>query len=31
MIELKNAGKKYQQGEREVHALRNVSLFIKKR
>src|SRR5574337_505974 len=30
MIELKNAGKKYQQGTREVHALRNVSLFIKK-
>ncbi len=30
MIELKNAGKKYQQGAREVHALRDVSLFIKK-
>lgn len=30
MIELKNAGKKYQQGTREVHALRDVSLFIKK-
>ena len=30
MIELKNAGKKYQQGSREVHALRDVSLFIQK-
>jgi putative ABC transport system ATP-binding protein len=30
MIELKNAGKKYQQGAREVHALRDVSLSIKK-
>jgi putative ABC transport system ATP-binding protein len=30
MIELKNAGKKYQQGAREVHALRDISLFIKK-
>ena len=30
MIELKNASKKYQQGAREVHALRDVSLFIKK-
>lgn len=30
MIELKNASKKYQQGSREVHALRNVSLFIRK-
>jgi putative ABC transport system ATP-binding protein len=30
MIELKNAGKKYQQGSREVHALRSISLFIKK-
>jgi putative ABC transport system ATP-binding protein len=28
MIELKNACKKYRQGEREVHALRNVSLSI---
>ncbi len=30
MIELKNASKKYQQGAREVHALRDISLFIKK-
>lgn len=30
MIELRNAGKKYQQGAREVHALRDVSLSIKK-
>src|SRR5512137_2170806 len=30
MIELKNASKKYQQGSREVHALRNVSLTINK-
>jgi len=30
MIELKNASKKYRQGAREVHALRNVSLSIKK-
>jgi putative ABC transport system ATP-binding protein len=30
MIELKNASKKYQQGAREVHALRNVTLSIKK-
>ncbi|MGE5172820.1 MAG: ABC transporter ATP-binding protein [Betaproteobacteria bacterium] len=30
MIELKNASKKYQQGSREVHALRGVSLSIKK-
>ncbi len=30
MIELKNASKKYQQGSREVHALRDVSLSIKK-
>jgi putative ABC transport system ATP-binding protein len=30
MIELKNAGKKYQQGSREVHALRDISLSIKK-
>lgn len=30
MIELKNASKKYQQGEREVHALRDVSLSIRK-
>jgi putative ABC transport system ATP-binding protein len=30
MIELKNASKKYRQGSREVHALRNVSLSIKK-
>lgn len=30
MIELKNAGKKYQRGEREVHALRSVSLSIGK-
>jgi putative ABC transport system ATP-binding protein len=30
MIELKNASKKYQQGGREVHALRGVSLSIKK-
>jgi putative ABC transport system ATP-binding protein len=30
MIELKNASKKYQQGSREVHALRDVSLTIKK-
>ncbi len=30
MIELKNAGKKYQQGAREVHALRNLSLHIRK-
>ncbi len=30
MIELKNASKKYQQGGREVHALRNVSLSIQK-
>src|SRR5512147_910916 len=30
MIELKNASKKYQQGSREVHALRNVSLRIGK-
>ncbi len=30
MIELKNAGKKYQQGPREVHALRDVSLIIQK-
>lgn len=30
MIELKNAGKKYQQGSREVHALRDVSLIIQK-
>jgi len=30
MIELKNAGKKYQQGAREVHALRDISLSIKK-
>lgn len=29
MIELKNASKMYQQGVREVHALRNVSLSIK--
>jgi putative ABC transport system ATP-binding protein len=30
MIELKNASKSYRQGSREVHALRNVSLSIKK-
>jgi putative ABC transport system ATP-binding protein len=30
MIELKNAGKTYHQGAREVHALRGVSLSIKK-
>ncbi len=30
MIELKNASKKYQQGSREVHALRSVSLSIRK-
>jgi putative ABC transport system ATP-binding protein len=30
MIELKNASKKYQQGSREVNALRDVSLSIKK-
>lgn len=30
MIEIKNAGKKYPQGAREVHALRGVSLSIKK-
>jgi len=30
MIELKNAGKKYQQGQQEIHALRDVSLSIKK-
>ncbi len=30
MIELKNASKMYRQGEREVHALRNVSLSIRK-
>ncbi len=30
MIELKNASKKYQQGTREVHALRDVSLSIQK-
>ena len=30
MIEIKNAGKTYQQGAREVHALRDVSLSIKK-
>jgi putative ABC transport system ATP-binding protein len=30
MIQLKNTGKKYQQGSREVHALRDVSLTIKK-
>jgi putative ABC transport system ATP-binding protein len=30
MIELKNASKSYQQGVREVHALRNVSLHIRK-
>lgn len=30
MIELKNASKKYQQGAREVHALKDVSLTIKK-
>jgi len=30
MIELKNASKKYQQGAREVHALKDVSLNIKK-
>ncbi len=30
MIELKNASKKYQQGSREVHALRSVSLSIDK-
>lgn len=29
MIEIRNAGKKYLQGAREVHALRNVSLRIK--
>ncbi|HEX8948724.1 MAG TPA: ATP-binding cassette domain-containing protein, partial [Dissulfurispiraceae bacterium] len=29
MIELKNAGKTYRQGTRDVHALRNVSLVIK--
>lgn len=29
MIELKNASKKYRQGAREVHALRNVSLSIR--
>jgi len=28
MIEIRNAGKKYQQGAREVHALRDVSLSI---
>ena len=28
MIEIRNAGKKYQQGAREVHALRSVSLSI---
>lgn len=30
MIELKNASKKYRQGSREVYALRDVSLFIRK-
>ncbi|MDA8098218.1 MAG: ABC transporter ATP-binding protein [Nitrospiraceae bacterium] len=30
MIELKNASKSYKQGSREVHALRNVSLTIRK-
>ena len=30
MIELKNASKKYQQGAREVHALRDISLTIQK-
>src|SRR5512140_1678111 len=30
MIELKNASKSYQQGSREVHALRDVSLSIRK-
>ncbi len=30
MIELKNASKKYRRGAREVHALRDVSLVIKK-
>jgi len=30
MIELKNAGKSYKQGVREVHALRGISLSIKK-
>lgn len=30
MIEIKNAGKTYQQGARQVHALRDVSLSIKK-
>jgi putative ABC transport system ATP-binding protein len=30
MIELRNASKKYQQGAREVHALRDVSLSIRK-
>ena len=30
MIKIMNAGKTYQQGAREVHALRNVSLSIKK-
>src|SRR5512142_2393629 len=30
MIEIKNASKSYHQGSREVHALRNVSLSIKK-
>src|SRR3990170_2167103 len=30
MIELKNAGKSYKQGVREVHALRDISLSIKK-
>ncbi len=30
MIELKNASKKYRQGQQEIHALRDVSLSIKK-
>jgi putative ABC transport system ATP-binding protein len=30
MIELRNASKKYQQGQQEIHALRDVSLSIKK-
>ena len=30
MIELKNASKKYQRGAQEVHALRDVSLRIKR-
>jgi putative ABC transport system ATP-binding protein len=30
MIELRKAGKKYRQGAREVHALRDVSLNIRK-